>query len=208
MDHEVATTTHAIERYLLGEMPATERDAFEEHYFSCAECAAEIRSASDWMRDMKAALVEEESRPKVSPPSRFSWFRIPVLVPTFAAVTLAVVVGYQNLSVLPDLQAPRSISSALILDGRTRSDVPAINGDGALRFLTAVDGATSARLFVEVLSSSGSSVRRGEVAAPPAGRPLDVYFPGTLGVGRYDLVVRDGQEGRELTRSTFAITKE
>lgn len=208
MDHEVAASTHAIERYLLGEMPATERDAFEEHYFSCAECATEIRSASELMREMKAALAEHESRPKVSPPSRISWFRIPVLVPTFAAVTLAVVVGYQNLAVLPDLEAPRSMSSAaLILDGRTRSDVPAIQAGDPLRFLTAVDGAASGRLFVEVLNSAGSPVRGGDVAAPPAGRPLDVLFPGSLRAGRYDLVVRDGKGGREVTRSTFEILK-
>jgi anti-sigma factor RsiW len=207
MDHEVATNTHAIERYLLGEMPVTERDAFEEHYFACAECASEIRSASQLMRDMKAALAQYESRPQLSPPSRLSWFRMPVMVPTFAAVALAFVVGYQNLAVLPDLEAPRSIASALILDGRTRSDAPSMKAGDALRFLTAVDGASSARLFVELLSPSGSAVRSGEVAAPAAGRPLDVFFPGSLSGGRYDLVVRDAKGGKELTRSTFEILK-
>src|SRR5438132_7810886 len=56
MDHEVATQTHAVERYLLGEMPSSERDLFEEHYFSCADCGEEVRSASALMRDMKDAL--------------------------------------------------------------------------------------------------------------------------------------------------------
>ena len=207
MDHEVAANTHAVERYLLGEMPAEERDAFEEHYFTCAECAEEIRSASQSMRDMKAALAESQSRSQRSSPGRLSWFRMPVLIPSFAAVALAVLVGYQNLAVLPDLEAPRSISSALILDGRTRSDVPAMKAGDALRFLTAVEGATSPRLYVELFSPAGASVRSGEVAAPAAGRPLDVYFPGSLNAGRYDLVVRDGKNGRELTRSSFEIHK-
>jgi anti-sigma factor RsiW len=206
MDHEVAASTHAVERYLLGEMPVPERDAFEEHYFSCAECAAEIRSASELMRDMKAALAEFQSRPKVSSPGRFSWFRMPVLVPTFAAACLAVVVGYQNLAVLPDLEAPRSISSALTLDGLTRSsDVPSLKAGDPLRFLTPVEGAASGRLFVELLSATGATVRDGEVAAPPPGRPLDVFFPGTLAAGRYTLVVREEKRSKELTRSVFEI---
>jgi len=207
MDHEVAANTHAVERYLLGEMPATERDAFEEHYFACAECAGEVRSGSELTRDLKAALRELQSRPQVSTPSWSSWFRIPVLVPTFAALTLAVVVGYQNLAVLPDLEAPRSMSSAVILDGRTRGDVPSIRSGQPLRFLTAVEGAAAPRLIVELADPNGSAVRRGEVAAPAAGRPLDVYFPGTVSPGRYHLVVRAAEKGPELTRSVFEVVR-
>ena len=50
MDHEVARTSHAVERYLLGEMPSSERDEFEEHYFACTDCASEIRFASVTLR--------------------------------------------------------------------------------------------------------------------------------------------------------------
>ena len=35
---------HASERYLLDEMSQDERDQFEEHYFSCVECADEVRA--------------------------------------------------------------------------------------------------------------------------------------------------------------------
>jgi len=205
MDHEVAAKSLAVERYLLGEMPASERDTFEEHYFSCAECAQEVRSGSELRRELKAALRELPSRPQVSSPGWFSWFRMPVLVPTFAAVAMAVVVGYQNLAVLPDLEAPRSMASAVILDGRTRGDVPAIASGQPLRFLTAVEGAVPARLFVELADRDGSVVRQGEIAAPPAGRPLDVYFPGTLSTGRYQVIVRAGKGGQELARSVFEI---
>src|SRR5512146_603736 len=113
MDHEVAAKTHAIERYLLGEMPTSERDAFEEHYFMCAECAEEIRAASTLMRDMKEELREFRAAPKSSSPGWLSWLRPPVLVPTFAALLLAVTVGYQNTVVLPDLKAPRSMGAAV-----------------------------------------------------------------------------------------------
>jgi hypothetical protein len=205
MDHEVAAKTQAVERYLLGEMPASERDTFEEHYFSCAECAEEVRSGSELHRELKAALRELPSRSQVSSPGWFSWFRMPALVPTFAAAAMAVVIGYQNLAVLPDLEAPRSMTSAAILDGRTRGDVPVVHAGEPLRFLTAVEGAVPAHVFVELADRDGSAVRHGEIAAPPAGRPIDVYFPGTLATGRYQLIVRAGKGGQELARSVFEV---
>ena len=205
MDHEVAAKTLAVERYLLGEMPASERDTFEEHYFSCAECAEEVRSGSELRRELKAALRELPSRPQVSSPGWFSWFRMPVLVPTFAALAMAVVVGYQNLAVLPDLEAPRSMGAAIILDGQTRASGPTLHAGDPLRFLTAVEADPARALYVELTSTPGKVVRKGEVAAPGPNRPLDVYFPGALAAGRYHLVVRDRPGGRELSRSSFEI---
>jgi hypothetical protein len=205
MDHKVASQTHAVERYLLDEMPSSERDAFEEHYFECTECAEEVRSASALTRDMKTALGEFKSAPKTSSLGWLSWMRPQVMVPAFAALLLAVVVGYQNTVVMPDLKAPRSMGAALILDGVTRGGVPALHRGDPLRFVTAVEGATVGRVHVELDAASGSAVRSGEVAAPGANRALDVYFPGTLEAGRYQLVVRDNPGGKELARSPFEV---
>lgn len=206
MDHEVAARTHAAERYLLGEMSGCERDAFEEHFFDCAACAGDIRSGSALLRELKSALRERRSGPQSSPAGWLSWLRPRVLVPTFAALSLAVVVAYQNTVVMPDLKAPRSMSSALILDGTTRGSAPSVKAGDPLRFLTGVDSASDGRLYVELDDRSGSRVRSGEVSAPAPNRPLDVFFPGRLAVGNYQLVVRDGgASGREVARSAFEI---
>jgi hypothetical protein len=130
---------------------------------------------------------------------------MPVLVPTFAAALLAVVVGYQNMVVLPDLKAPQSMASAVILDGATRGSAPAVRVGDPLRFATALEGPAAGKLYVEVDAASGSRVRAGEVAAPAAGKALDVFFPGSLAAGRYQLVVRDAPGGRELARSAFEV---
>jgi anti-sigma factor RsiW len=205
MDHEVATTTHAVERYLLGEMPTSEREEFEEHYFSCADCAEDVRTASALVRDLRTELRERRTAPKTSSTGWLSWLRPPVLVPTFAALTLLVVVGYQNAVVMPDLKAPRSMASAMILDGTTRGEVPILRQSEPLHFKTAVEGASAPRLYVELDTESGSRVRSGVVAAPPRNQALDLYFPGSLSAGPYDLVVRDGEGGKELARSRFGI---
>src|SRR3954454_18234279 len=166
MDHEVASTTHAVERYLLGEMPSPERDAFEEHYFACMECAEGIRSGSAMVRDMKRVLPDLGSAPKTSSPGWLSWLTPQFVVPAFAALSLAVVVGYQNTVVMPDLKAPRSMSAALILDGQTRAAGPALRAGDPLRFTTLLEAGGGAHVYVELSRASGAVVRRGEVAAP------------------------------------------
>jgi hypothetical protein len=97
------------------------------------------------------------------------------------------------------------MSTPTILDGLTRGDAPSLRFGEPLRFLTAVQGAAPARLFVELTDPAGAAARSGEVAAPTAGRPLDVYFPGTLAPGRYQLIVRAGKGGQELARSAFDV---
>jgi len=49
MEHTEARNTNAAERYLLQEMLDPERDAFEDHYFDCTECAADVRDGAAMM---------------------------------------------------------------------------------------------------------------------------------------------------------------
>jgi|ERR1041385_3994427 hypothetical protein len=55
MTHDQATKEQATERYLLGELPENERDAFEEHYFECAVCADDVRAASTMVDTMRVS---------------------------------------------------------------------------------------------------------------------------------------------------------
>jgi len=43
MAHDEAIRSQAAERYVAGELAPAERDAFEEHFFDCPECAEEVR---------------------------------------------------------------------------------------------------------------------------------------------------------------------
>jgi len=202
MDHEVAHKTQAVERYLLGEMPLEEREAFEEHYFSCRECAEDLRAGSALTRDLKQVL--RDGLPERA--SLWSWLKAPVLVPACAAVFLGAVVGYQNLAVLPELKAPRAIGAPVVLDGQTRSALPQVGAGNPLRFQMALDGVPAVRrLRVELDGSAGQKIEGGEIPAPQTNQPLDVFFPGTLEPGRYALVVREGPGGKEVARSSFEI---
>src|SRR5258705_5950403 len=44
--HQEAVDTLATERYLLDDITGADRQAFEEHFFSCEVCADDLRTAS------------------------------------------------------------------------------------------------------------------------------------------------------------------
>src|SRR5271168_3888337 len=86
MDHTTAARTMAVEKYLLGEF-AEEQDAFEEHFFSCDECAQEIKAGAALMKHGKDIFTREEAAQKpvvaVGPPKRewLAWLRPAFAVP-------------------------------------------------------------------------------------------------------------------------------
>ncbi len=56
MDHNEALRLHAVEKYALGELPASLRNEFEEHYFECEECAEDVRAAAEFVDNVRAVL--------------------------------------------------------------------------------------------------------------------------------------------------------
>lgn len=56
MDHLDAIRLRAAERYVLKQLTVAEAEAFEEHFFSCPECAEEVR----WI-----AMFEDNARKAV-----------------------------------------------------------------------------------------------------------------------------------------------
>jgi hypothetical protein len=221
MDHELAVQTHAAERYVVGEMPSEERDAFEEHYAGCKECLSSVHGTVMFAENARAVFQDREQARymRTAAPARnwLAWLTPRTAIPIFAALALATVISYQNAIVIPGLEAPRAVGSALPLDGETRSSVRSLPVGKPLEFRVALDGLTPGQtaaqggVTVEIADAAGKIVKRGSVQAPGLDRPLDVYFPGELSPGRYTLVVRtasSGQPGRELVRNQFEIVSQ
>ena len=209
MDHESARHTLAAERYFLGEMTYEERDAFEEHYFSCAACADDVCITSIFLENAKVVL-SKSSAPAAR--SWLAWLRPLTAVPASAVLALAAVVGYQNMVTIPALRAPRSMASALILDAETRASRAQVQAGEPLRFQMALDHSpVGDQVTVELADASGNVLRSGSIEAPGVNQPLDVYFPGRFSPGRYMLVVRaerTGEPGREVARRRLEIVPE
>src|SRR5450759_1891597 len=107
MNHEQSLECQAPERYLLGEMSELERYRFEEHYFSCAECAESVRLGAMLAGNARATFTEASSRREAPARSRswLDWLRVPVLAPSAVALALACVVGYQAMIQMPALRS-------------------------------------------------------------------------------------------------------
>lgn len=108
MEHSEATDTMASARYLLGEMNAGERDAFEEHYFGCAECARDVRDGSSMIDAIRAERGVRNDRLK--PLLTLGW------IVAAAAIAGAVFLGLQN----AELKKPRVVPTVSLLTIGTR----------------------------------------------------------------------------------------
>ena len=66
MDHETATKLQAAARYIAGDLPAADRDQFEEHFFLCPKCAEEVRWEQIFAANARALFRQNESFPRAA----------------------------------------------------------------------------------------------------------------------------------------------
>jgi anti-sigma factor RsiW len=105
MSHNDAIDQQAAVKYLLGELPPAQRDAYEDHYFDCAACATDLKALATFADTARELLRQEAavSLAQASAPPRanwFAWLRPIVAVPVFAALLL--VIGYQSFVTIPN----------------------------------------------------------------------------------------------------------
>src|ERR1700688_2973376 len=113
MDHSEALKLQAAEKYVLGELSSALRDEYEEHYFDCRECAADLKAAAAFA-DASRAQFRSEPREvfldkEPAPHTWFAWLRPVVLVPALAV--LAAALAYQSFVTIPRLQRGTEVPS-------------------------------------------------------------------------------------------------
>jgi hypothetical protein len=211
MTHEQAVSTFASERYLLEEMTEPERTVFEEHYFSCVDCADDVRMGAVMSDGARAGLMGERAerttvtdmtasdawRRRAAGPSR--WYQS-AAIPWAVAATLAVVAGFQTFVGTPG--RPLSQPQALVpvtLRPASRGQEPkvVVSRDSSIATL-AVDmssAVSGSSLPYMIQTATGATVASGTIQAPQVGAPLLLLVP-TAEVslpGRYVLSVGDTQ---------------
>ena len=227
MNHETAKQNLAVERYLLEEMTDEERNEFEEHYFTCSECAREVTTSHAFVSNLKADRDYRISGPVWKPWLELlrppAWLTPPVLQPVLAALFVAVI-GVQNIYQLPALRhqlaeslAPRPVND-VVLRAATRAAAGEIRlAAGADLLLTTVleTQTTSASYSARVESEVGRTMLN--VAGPfqPKASILQILIPrANLASGSYALVILghpdEGarQPGSEVHRVTFRLARE
>ena len=226
MEHSDAIRLKAAEQYLLGEISGDLRAEFEEHFMSCAECAADLRAGVMFVesaRDVFRSQASELVAAKTAGPSRgwLAWILRPAFaVPAFAV--LLAIIGYQSGVVIPRLEssasrtaAPRALTSFSLIDSNAR-------GEGAAAFIVQPDQPFSLYADVppqpsfpvytlRVESEAGAAQFAVSISADEARNTVQILVPASrLTPGPYALVVRGASgsgdaQGAELARYNFSI---
>jgi hypothetical protein len=227
MDHSEAVRVNMVEKYLLGELSPDVRDQFEEHYFDCPECAADVRALSTFMATSRT-IFNEESAVKtpstVQKPARvgwFSWLRPAVAVPAIAA--LAAVVIFQAAVTIPSLKQQAGMQgrgqvyeSSFRLQGSTRGESATTvaispNQSFALDF-DFTPSQTFPSYLGTLVNSSGTTVLTFRVSGDGANKELHLVIPeNKVSPGTYNLVFTgedgavDSSQKSEVQRLSFAV---
>ncbi|HYK37758.1 zf-HC2 domain-containing protein [Alloacidobacterium sp.] len=190
MDHSEVVNGYAVEKYLLGELGPEEREAFEEHYFGCEECAADLRTATIFV----AQARKELARPVlvVQPEPKRKLFSFPSLLrPAFAVPAMAamlLVIGFQNTITVPRLEQqaavatqPRILPSVTLVDGQSRgAEIRTVTAKAHEPFLLAVDIPADNRFsgyLCSLYSPSGKKVWQLRIEPSQAADTVPIQVP-------------------------------
>jgi hypothetical protein len=203
MEHSRAIDSMAAERYILGELNLDERDAFEEHFFDCPECAMSVRDGAKIEATIRLGVPHGAALPR----SRMNWWAA-------ACVVLAGGLAYQPVAQQiaehrkPHIQTARVLMPQWI-NGDSRGDevteVLASPGEPVLidfPFETTVPG----RYRGEIRDARGRQVGDTfDVPPPLPNSGLSLFVAeGVLTSGNYTLVIR-GAGGQEANTYRFNV---
>jgi hypothetical protein len=216
-------------------MTATDRQAFEEHYFNCPECLEAITYASDFL-EVGREYVQENGRTQPAPapvpnPAWYqrifstSWWSSPV--PAFASAVFLALFGFSIYQGVELAQARKSVNTPTIVTasvflprparGADTSRGPELHAVGRKQtFVLDVDLPESFLRYPayegEIVSEAGSVVMPTFSLSAEnlnQGSRVEIAIPPTLSEGAYRLVIRGIKEGAkekpEIARYDFVI---
>jgi hypothetical protein len=225
MDHSEALRLQAAERYVLGELSPELRDEYEEHYFDCEECAADVKAAAafaDGARELFRKGRSREEKARLQGGGWFDWLRPAIAAPAVAVLLL--IVGYQSLVTVPKLRreaaapmSPHGADFVSLIGANSRNegtktfrihrDRPAI-----LEIDIPVSGEFAAYVC-ELQNTSGHTVHQSRISAADARSTVHLIIPkGELVVGSYTLAIlgeraslSNTDSRNEVERLTFSV---
>jgi hypothetical protein len=211
MTHKDAIKTHAAERYLLREMTEDEQGIFEEHFFDCADCAADMTDGARMMMAgrvvVEAELEAARNGRNVVPMPKPWWLTLPAA--TAASLILPLLgggVGYR-LAMRPEpteLVRVARLETGVSRAG-TPAEIPAVRPGDELRF--DVVPSDDAMGYAAVVSCDGKTESTHAISREMAADAVTLRI-GELPAGRCELVVQGvRKDGKRfwITSSPFKV---
>jgi hypothetical protein len=222
MNHDEFQAKGWTEKYFLQELTEKEADQFEEHYFQCGECAADVKNTAQFLDGARAVFGEETSlravpasaaqtqKPSESGGWR-TWFRLPQLA--LASLAMLAVFGIYRWNQPTESDYSRfSTTEVLALQDRAEVDVlptTEVKGPGVMiRFLAPGGVAAEPKSLKFTLVQDGKTVFEHR-AQPLADEHLGFPVPADkLENGTYTISLKtaNGQELGQTVRN-FRQTK-
>jgi len=215
MNHDQAVSSHAAERYIVGELSDAERESFEGHYFDCPVCFEQISADKQLIGEFLS-----HAREVLAPEPEKSWLaqmledlRRPAPVFVSALLLCALGIGVYQQSVISGLRSPR-VDARYFLpqDSRGGAAKPINVSRKAGLSLTVVF--TSQPEFVayraQIVADSGK-IKYKSSPSQPVGDSLTIDLPAdALAPGDYYVVVqgvtKDGNEAVAATSGRFELS--
>jgi hypothetical protein len=224
MDHNYAINNHVAEGYLLGDLNEQERDAYEEHYFSCAVCAEEVKAASEFIVNAKKFIHAEKEAELYREAKRhaiwgnwLNWRSIMQPLPATACMLVVVLggfSGYQNRVTIPELRqmtAPQLIARQPVLRHSKGDAVYTVVARPGKQFSLPFEIPKTQYTSYTVSVLTDSNLRKlslGTISAAEAEKALEMLVPsGNFNAGRYFLLIEgfDAHSKGEVDRIPFDI---
>ena len=210
INHQDAVRSLMAERYLLGELNAGEREAYEEHLFSCDACFEQVKAGTEFVGHLQRIGAEGPAA-NVAPPrwtqSLRSMLR-PAPAFALAACILAGTSLYQNMITIPMLKGPQAESRYMVTEASRGNSV--VKAQRTSRIRLAVEfGSTKEFVSYEAqIQTADGKVKYTVSSLQPSQDTIEFsLYAGALQPGKYVLVVygRDGDSKQELARDPFTM---
>jgi hypothetical protein len=215
INHDDAVKDLMAERYLLGELNTTERDAYEQHLFSCDSCFEQVKAGTEFVGHLRHIGTEASQVPLL--PGFMSHLitsaRQPLTITLFGFLALIGGFAVHQSSEISYLKEPRpEIRSVLtgIAHGSSEIHLIRIPKNSALSLN--VEYARKGEFIsyqAQILSSSGKALHAVALPETQVGTTASIAVPAdALKPAQYSIVVfgrrSDGTQ-EEVGRGAFEL---
>jgi hypothetical protein len=215
INHDEAVKDLMAERYLLGELNAADREAYEEHLFSCDACFEQVKVGTEFVSHLRHIGTDN---PQVSLVPGFmsrlmTSARQPLTITVFGFLLFSTGVAIHQNSVIDRLKEPRpEIRSVLTGVAHGSGEANLINVPGNSNLSLNVEYARKGEFVsyrAQILSSSGKALHAVALPETQVGTMASIALPSdALAPGIYSIVIfgrrSDGTQ-EEVGRGIFEL---
>ena len=215
INHDEAVKDLMAERYLLGELNAADREAYELHLFSCDACFEQVKVGTEFVTHLRH-IGTEDPQPRLAPGfigRLMANARQPLPVTMFGLLLMVGGFAVHQRSEISYLKEPRAeVRSVLTGIAHGSSDVNPIKVPRNSALSLDVEYTPKGEFIsyqVQVLSSSGKSLHIVALPETQVGTTASIALPAdALRPGQYSIVVfgrrSDGMQ-EEVGRGAFEL---